>query len=100
MEYLLRRNVSFEKNLAVLISSQFDPIVKWKSKITKGIEEYLKCYKEEALEKSKVVKQTKVTTFFTVVQQNAEKAGPSGQKPSKPPLKELDEALELLSDEN
>ena len=47
-----------------------------------------------------MVKQTKVTTFFTVVQQNAEKAGPSGQKPSKPPLKELDEALELLSDEN
>ena len=64
----------------VLISSEFDPIVKWKSKITKGIEEYLKCYKEEALEKSKVVKQTKVTSFFTIVEQNAEKPGPSGQK--------------------
>ena len=74
----------------LLISSEFDPIVKWKSKITKGIEEYLKCYKEEALEKSKVVKQTKVTSFFTIVEQNAEKPGPSGQKFSKPPLKELD----------
>ena len=31
----------------VLISSEFDPIVKWKSKIAKGIEEYLKCYKED-----------------------------------------------------
>ena len=79
---------------------EFDPIVERKSKIIKDTEELYKCYKEEALEKSKVVKQTKVTTFFTVVQQNAEKAGPSGQKPSKPPLKELDEALELLSDEN
>ena len=74
----------------LLISSEFDPIVKWKSKITKGIEEYLKCYKEEALEKSKVVKQTKVTSFFTIVEQNAEIPGPSGQKFSKPPLKELD----------
>ena len=81
----------------VLISSEFDPIVKWKSKITKGIEEYLKCYKEEALEKSKVVKQTKVTSFFTIVEQNVEK--PSGQKFSKPPLKELNEALEVLSQE-
>ena len=77
---------------------QFDPIVEWKSKISKGIEEYLKCYKEEALEKSKVVKQTKVTSFFTIVEQNAEKTGPSDQKFSKPPLMELDEALELLSD--
>ena len=76
----------------VQISSEFDPIVKWKSKITKGIEEYLKCYKEELLEKSKVVKQTKVTTYFTVVEQNP---GPSGQKFSKPPLEELDEALEV-----
>ena len=31
---------------------------------------------------------------------NAEKPGPPGQKFSKPPLKELDEAFELLSDEN
>ena len=30
-------------------------------------------------------------------QQNAEKPGPSGQKFSKPPLEELDEALEVLS---
>ena len=37
---------------------------------------------------------------FSKVDPIAEKAGPSGQKPSKPPLKELDEALELLSDEN
>ena len=41
----------------------------------------------------------KMTTFFTVVEQNAEKPGPSGQKFSKPPLEELDEALEVLSDE-
>ena len=61
-------------------------LIKWKSKITKGIEEYLKCYKEELLEKSKVVKQTKVTTFFTIVEQNSEKYGPSGKKFSKPPL--------------
>ena len=37
-----------------------------------------------------------MTTFFTVVEQNAEKTGPSGQKFSKPPLEELDEALEVL----
>ena len=49
---------------------------------------------------SKVVKQTKVTTFFTTLEQNAEKTCPSCQKFSKPPLKELDEALELLSDED
>ena len=35
-----------------------------------------------------------------IVIQNAENPGPSGQKFSKPPLKELDEALELLSDED
>ena len=51
----------------------------------------------EALEKSKVVKQTKVTTFFTVVEQNP---GPSGQKFSKPLLEELNEALKVLSDED
>ena len=51
-----------------------------------------KCYK--------VVKQTKVTTFFTVVEQNPEKPGPSGQKFSKPPLEELDEALKVISDED
>ena len=77
---------------------EFDPNVKRKSKITKSIEEFLKSYKEEALEKSNGVKQTKMTTFFTIVEQNAEKTGPSDQKFSKPPLKELDEALELLSD--
>ena len=71
--------------------------VKKESKITKSIEEFLKSYKE-ALEKSNGVKQTKMTTFFTIVEQNAEKIGPSDQKFSKPPLKELDEALELLSD--
>ena len=49
-------------------------------------------------EKSNGVKQTKMTTFFTIVEQNAEKTGPSDQKFSKSPLKELDEALELLSD--
>ena len=48
----------------------------------------------------KVVKQTKVTTYFTVVEQNPENPGPSGQKFSKPPLEELDEALEVLSDED
>ena len=65
---------------------------------TKSIEEGVKCYQEEALEKSKVVKQTKkVTTFFTVVEQNP---GPSGQKFSKPPLEELDEALKVISDED
>ena len=69
---------------------ELDPIVKRKSKITKDIEEYLKSYKEEASEKSKEVKQTKVTSFFTIVEQNAEKPGSSGQKFSKPPLKELD----------
>ena len=37
---------------------------------------------------------------LAVVEQNAEKPGPSGQKFSKPPLKEVDEALELLSDED
>ena len=77
---------------------EFDHNVKRKSKITKSIEEFLKSYKEEALEKSNGVKQTKMTTFFTIVEQNAEKTGPSDQKFSKPPLKELDEALELLSD--
>ncbi len=46
----------------------------------------------------KEVKQTKVTSYFTVVEQNPENRGPSGQKFSKPPLKELDEGLELLSD--
>ncbi len=51
-----------------------------------------------ALEKSNGVKQTKMTTFFTTVEQNAEKIGPSDQKFSKPPLKELDAALALLSD--
>ena len=80
----------FLKGANVLISSEFDPIVKWKSKIAKGIEEYLKCYKEEALEKSEKVKQTKVTSFFTIVEQNAEKPGPSGQEFSKPLLKKLD----------
>ena len=40
----------------------------------------------------------KMTTFFTIVEQNAEITGPSDKKFSKPPLKELDEALELLSD--
>ncbi len=37
---------------------------------------------------------------LAVVEQNAKKPGPSGQKFSKPPLKEVDEALELLSDED
>ena len=81
----------------LLISSEFDHNVKRKSKITKSIEEFLKSYKEEALEKSKVVKQTKVTTYFTVVEQNP---GPSGQKFSKPLLEELNEALKVLSDED
>ena len=79
---------------------EFDHNVKRKSKITKSIEEFLKSYKEEALEKSNGVKQTKMTTFFTIVEQNTEKTGPSDQKFSKPPLKELDEALDLLSKEN
>ena len=70
----------------LLISSEFDHNVKRKSKITKSIEEFLKSYKEEALEKSKVVKQTKVTSFFTIVEQNAEKPGSSGQKFCKPLL--------------
>ena len=83
-----------------MISSEFDHNVKRKSKITKSIEECIKCYQEEALKKSKVVKQTKVTTFFTIVEQNAEKPGPSGKKFSKPPLEELDEALKVLSDED
>ena len=48
-----------------------------------------KCYK--------VVKQTKVTTYFTVVEQNP---GPFGQKFSKPLLEELNEALKVLSDED
>ena len=65
----------------------------------------LPLYIEEALEKSNGVKQTdpkqtKMANFFTIVEQNAEKPGPSGQKFSKPPLKELNEALELLSDED
>ena len=47
--------------------------VKRKSKITKSIEEFPKGYKEKALEKSNGVKQTKMTTFFTIVEQNAEK---------------------------
>ena len=41
-----------------------------------------------------------MTNFFATVEQNTEKPDPSGQKFSKPPLKELDEALELLSDED
>ncbi len=94
----LQEIVNGSKHL--LISSEFDHNVKRKSKITKSIEEFLKSYKEEASEKSNGVKQTKMTTFFTIIEQNAEKPGPSGQKFSKPPLKELDEALELLSDED
>ena len=39
----------------------------------------------------------KTTTYFTVVEQNP---GPSGQKFSKPPLEELDEALKVISDED
>ena len=93
---ILKKLLKGSKHL--LISSEFDHNVKRKSKITKSIEEFLKSYKEEALEKSNGVKQTKMTTFFTIVEQNAEKTGPSDQKFSKPPLKELDEALELLSD--
>ena len=52
-----------------------------------------------------------MTSFFSKVDPNAEKAGPSGQKfgkltmpcsikISKPPLEELDEALKVLSDED
>ena len=44
-----------------------------------------------------------MTSFFTIVEQNAEKPGPSGKKFSKPPLEELDEsdeALEVLSQED
>ena len=41
-----------------------------------------------------------MTIFFTIVEQNAEKTGPSDQKFSKPPLEELDEALKVLSDED
>ena len=93
---ILKKLLKGSKHL--LISSEFDHNVKRKSKITKSIEEFLKSYKEEALEKSNGVKQTKMTTFFTLVEQNAEKTGPFDQKFSKPPLKELDEALELLSD--
>ena len=77
---------------------EFDHNFKRKSKITKSIEEFLKSYKEEALEKFNGVKQTKMTTFSTKVEQSTEKSGLSDQKFSKPPLKELDEALELLSD--
>ena len=44
-----------------------------------------------------MVKKTKVTTCFTVVEQNP---GPSGQKFSKPLLDELNEALKVLSDED
>lgn len=68
----------------------------------------------ELHKKSKGIKQTKVTSFFSKVDPNAEKDGPSCQKSgkltmpcsikiSKPPLKELDEGqevLELLSDED
>ena len=39
------------------------------------------------------------TWGLALVEQNAKKPGPSGQKFSKPPLKGVDEALELLSDE-
>ena len=41
-----------------------------------------------------------MTTYFTVVEQNPENRGPSGQKFSKPPLEELDEALKVISDED
>ena len=41
-----------------------------------------------------------MTSFLNIVEQNAEKPGPSSKKFSKPPLKELDEALELLFDED
>ena len=41
-----------------------------------------------------------MTTFFTVVEQNPEKPGPSGKRISKPPLEALDEALKVLSDED
>ena len=95
MQEILKKGQEFSDFIREL-----DPIVKRKSKVTKVIQESLKCYKEEASEKSKGVKQTKMTTFFTNVEQNVEKPGPSGQTFSKPQLKELDEALELLSDED
>ena len=41
-----------------------------------------------------------MTNFFTIVEQNTEKPGPSGQKFNKLLLEEQDEALELLSDED
>ena len=42
-----------------------DPILERKCKVTKNIEESLRCYKEEALEKSKnMKKQSKMTNFF------------------------------------
>ena len=91
LKILLRCLISNCKKLLkgskhLLISSEFDHNVKRKSKITKSIEEFLKSYKEEALEKSNGVKQTKMTTFFTIVEQNAEKTGPFDQKFSKLPL--------------
>ena len=47
---------------------ELDPIFERQSKITAVIDETLKCYREEALEKSKkVVKQTKLEIFFSKV---------------------------------
>ena len=59
-----------------------DPIFERHSKITKGFDDLLKCYKEEALEKAKkAVKQSKLENFFTKAVQNSN-PGPSGQKSS------------------
>ena len=78
--------------------NDLDPIHERQVRVIKDIDKALRCYKEEALEKSKIVtnlaKQSKVTSFFT---KNVDKPGPSGQKSSN---EELNEALAILSDED
>ena len=44
---------------------ELDPILERQNKITNAIDETFKCYREEALEKSKkIVKQAKIEMFF------------------------------------
>ena len=52
---------------------ELDPILERQNKITNAIDETFKCYREEALEKSKkVVKQAKLEMFFDKADQEFE----------------------------
>ena len=78
-----------------------DPVYERQSKITKNIENSLKCYREEAKEKEKnAVKQTKIGNFFTKLNKHSDQpgeiSGASGQTSGNPNMDE-DRWLELSS---